>query len=93
MAYLGDNTSKPHATEGRVHVQLSVEPLEATMNLLLKHSGPQFHAESFIYSWKFPETARGPIPNIPLPQNKLNSWLHAVIFEVDLLLLKLASAQ
>lgn len=49
MAYLGDNASKPHPTEGKVHVQLSMEPLEATMYLFLKHSGPQSHAEPFIY--------------------------------------------
>lgn len=48
MAYLGDNTSKPHPTEGRVHVQLSMETLEATMYLFLKHLGPQSSAEPFI---------------------------------------------
>lgn len=49
MAYLGDNASKSHPTKGRVHAQLSMEPLEATVYLLLKHLGPQSHAESFIY--------------------------------------------
>lgn len=67
-----------------------METLEATMYLFLKHLGPQSPAEPFIspHLQPAPETAHGPDSKQPLSQNKLNSQLYAVTFEVNLLLLK-----